>query len=649
MRSLALVACPRSAGTALAVAVVLVLGCGRGERASRARTGDVVLLADLANESGDSALDRGLDGAAAVALQQSRHLRLYPRSRLPSIYALMRLEDPDTPLTYELAREVAERDRVRFVVGLTISRTDDGYRVTARVADVTSQREVARLEQRASLRGEVIGALDDVLARVRRALGESRRDVAHGRAPLPRVTTASLEALRSYDDGSRAWVRGDYRVANELWRRAVDLDTGFAMALGALGAASYYARDRASGERYFAAAFARADRLTEWERLRLLQQHAVFGGHDDSALVLAGTIAQRFPSADAWYGYGTSLMRSRRSREAIDALTRALAFDSLSANTWINLATTHAQLNQFDEAVRHYLRAGALDSMVLFQGNVNHEYGRSLVALGRHTDAEAAYRRMAASPRLGDRALGLRSLGWLAFYEGRLYEAIGDFQQAIEASRQMRSPFGEGRSELLLAGVYRAMNRTREAQAALSRALAVADAPTFTPDMLGVLLYACAQLQRGRDAEIVASRLRARVDSQNPRDGGSAALAAGVLHLLRQRYDSALVDLRRATGYPLRIQRHMLMAAAFDGLGQRDSVRAALEAALAERGFGIEGQDDWLRVPLLLGDALLQSADTAAAVARYRELLARWQQAPPDAPDLVAARARLAGLSRLPR
>lgn len=76
---------------------------------------------------------------------------------------------------------------------------------------------------------------------------------------------------------------------------------------------------------------------------------------------------------------------------------------------------------------------------------------------------------------------------------------------------------------------------------------------------------------------------------------------------------------------------------------------ATLSAVLAERGFGVEGQDDWLRAPLLLRDVLLQAGDTAGAVARYRELLAHWRQAPPDTPDLVSARGRLALLSRAAR
>ena len=71
-----------------------------------------------------------------VALQQSSHLRLYPRARLPGIYRLMQLPNTDTALTFALARQVAHRDHVRFVLGVEIARADDRYRIVARLADV---------------------------------------------------------------------------------------------------------------------------------------------------------------------------------------------------------------------------------------------------------------------------------------------------------------------------------------------------------------------------------------------------------------------------------------------------------------------------------------------------------------------------------
>src|SRR5215211_1952193 len=82
-----------------AIVVVSVVAVGLGVYLTNARpstgfvTGDAVLVADVANTTGDSIFDQGMQSAASVALQQSGRLRLYARSRLPAVYRLMRIAD----------------------------------------------------------------------------------------------------------------------------------------------------------------------------------------------------------------------------------------------------------------------------------------------------------------------------------------------------------------------------------------------------------------------------------------------------------------------------------------------------------------------------------------------------------------------------
>lgn len=643
---------PRGRKTIARVAIVLaaMVAAAIGVRYTIARpktgfvTGDVVMLADVANETGDTLFDQGMLTAAGVAIQQSGRVQLYSRARLPAVYRLMRLDARTTPLDYDLAQDVAERDHVRWVLGLSIVRSADGYHVAARVADVVRHVEVAGADAVAPTKGDVIGTLDQVLVRVRRKLAESPWDVHSRHEPLPLVTTASLEALRSYADGSTEWSRQRYDRAEELWRRAVDLDTGFAVAYGALGNWYYYHHDRENGERYYSDALARSARLTERERLRLLAAQATYRGNTDSALALSRTISVRFPSAVTLYNYGVSLMQMDRREEAMVVFHRALDFDSLHVNSWINLATSAKGLGRNDEALRYYERAGQIDSMALYSSNINNEYGGTLVRVGRIDDAEAAFHRMANADRLGDRVLGLRSLGFLALWRGRLAEAITAFRQSVEVAQQLNNPYDEGRNRLLLAGAYRTANRTAEANAEITRVLALAKSPVFEPSMLAVLIYACQQLDRSRDAASVAVLLHERVRPDSRPDRGAEAYANGVLQLLKHRPDSALVFLRRATDFQVNVQRLMNTAEAFQALGQRDSTRATLQALTLAGGFGGQGQDDWLRAPLLLGDVLLASGDTAGAIKRYQEVATRWRNAPADFPDLVTARARLAAL-----
>ncbi|MGE5100399.1 MAG: hypothetical protein ACM3SX_10475, partial [Deltaproteobacteria bacterium] len=413
---------------------------------------------------------------------------------------------------------------------------------------------------------------------------------------------------------------------------------------GSLGTWYYYTHDREAGERFYTAAFAHSSRLADWEQLDLRATRALYRGNTDSSLSLARMRAARFPGADTWTALGTALMRADHDSEAIDAFERGLRLDSLRVFAWINLATSNAKLRRYEQSRLAYTRAERVDSSVLYQNNFNNEYGRALVHLDRLADAESAFRRMANGPRIENRALGLRSLALLDFWRGRVDDAINDFGQAIDATRQMQSPLSEGRNHLLLATVFRATNRLADANAEVSKTLTLAAAPAFEPPMLGILAYECARLDRVADVDRIVAMVRARADSDDAVDQATVAFATAVAHAAHHRPDSALTYLSRAASFPWPIPRLMLKAEEFSAQRQVDSVKSTLLAVLTAEGFGAEGEDDWMRTPLLLGDALLATKDTAGAVRRYRDIVSQWRDAPADLPDLVAAKARLAAI-----
>ena len=644
MRRLAMVA----GLAAIVVATIAGYFAMRGSR-NRIAVGEAVLLADVKNETGDSVFDVGLATAASIGLQQSGRLRLYPRTRLPQVYRAMAIANLDTVLTFELAKDVAQREGVRFVLGLQIDRLGNAYRVTSRLADVSSSGEPVINTVDAASRADVLRALDAVLLRMRRQIGESNDDLRDRQQPLPFVTTASLEALRSYGDGSLSWARGNYRVAQQLWMRAVDLDTGFAMAYGALGMSSYFFHDRVSGDAYYAEALKRTARLTERERLRIMETW--HGNHDrlDSSIVYAGLLAKRYPSVPTWYNYGSSLMKAGRGDEASAALHTALSFDSMHTSSYINLATLALRQQRLDTAVAYYLQAARTNPDVLYDGNVNHEYGGTLVRLGRYAEAESAFAKMSVSDAIENRALGFRSLGYLALWRGRVDDAIGYYRQATEASVQNKTILGEARNRMLLSTAYRTAGRDAEASEEIRRTMKMIDAPYLEPQVLAMLATNVLALGRGNDLPIVLRTLRGKVQTANRVDAASASYVAGLLALSAGHADSALDYARGAAALPTRIQRLTLQAEAFRALGQMDSARVAVEAIGSMPGFGLEGQDDWLRAPIVLGDLLLARGDTAGASVQYQRFLNQWRGARSDLPDVAVARSRLASLGAVAR
>jgi Tfp pilus assembly protein PilF len=613
----------------------------REARQAGAAPGDLALVADLENETGDTLFDRALNTAATVALNESGVVSVYPRSALRPIYRLMQIGNQDTLLSFDLAQEVAERARVRFAVGLKIEQSGTGYSVSARVGDVRSHRTVAAVSDIARTKGDVMSTLDGVLFKVRRAVGESRDQAESRHVALPLVTTSSLAALRSYADGGSAWNSGDVSRANELWQRAVDLDTGFAMAYASLGSLNDYVHDRPAADRYFAEATRRIYRLSERERLVLLSHLAERSGNRDSAVAVDSALAVRFPGGETWRNYGAALMWAGRNDAAAKTLHRSLDFDANNADAWIELATVFSRMGRSDSSIAAYQRGGQIDSTWLYRNNINNEYGEQLVLAGRFAEAESLFSRMSRIPRLYERSLGFRSLGYLALWRGRLDDAITQFRLATDAVHQQRSPLSEARNRLLLASVYRMKNRGAEANAEVNQALALAGSPTLEPAMLVILAYQSLQLGRTRDVETLGRLTRERARAGNDADQACLAFADATVHAAHHRPDSALIALRKTNALPWPIPRLMLFATSFAAAGQTDSAKVMLSAVEARKNFGVEGQDDWLRAPLLLGNALLAAGDTAGAARQYQNLLTQWRDASGENPDLAAARQHL--------
>ena len=606
--------------------------------------GDALLVANVQNETGDSLFDVSIARATTVALQQSQRVQLYSRSQLAAVYQRMQIGNLDTALTFDLAQEVAQRERIRFVLGLRIVRSGDGYRVSGQLADVATPTRMTEASATAATRNDVIAALDEVLIATRRQMGESRSDVRAHASSLPAVTTSSLDALRSFGEGSSAWARGDYALARELWQRAIDIDTGFAMAYSALGSSHYYTHDRDGGERYFGEALKRAGRLSDRERLQMLTSLAQYRGSVDSAVSTSRLLAQRYPGVSTWYSHGTMLMQAQRDSEAITAFHTALRYDSTHTSSYINLATTARRMRRDDDALAYYARAGHFDTLVLYRNNINTEWAATLVSKGRVAEADSAFRRMTAGPRIGDRALGFRSRGYLALWRGHPDEAIGYFRQATEATIQTRSPLSEARNRMLLAAAYRTAGRDRDASSEVTRTLALAEAPVMEPFALAMVATSCIKSGRVDDAERVLKLLRTRVKRQNGADTASEAYVAGLISIARGRPDSALHQARRASKLPQPSLRLALQAEAHRLLGQSDSARAVVMQLLDDRGFGTESQEDWLRAPLVLGDLLRAQHDTAGALSAYQRLLDQWRDAQPGLPDLLAVQGRIAAL-----
>ena len=607
-----------------------------------------ILAADFENRTRDSIFDRALDAALAAGLQQSAYVSVFPRARIEQ--TLTRMGRPSQAATARLdesaAREVAQREGIKSVVVGAIDRVDSSYMLTARIVDAATGTALAAETRVATHRSDVIGAVDDLVRRLRHDIGESASAIAKHDLPLPQATTRSLEALRKYADGLAAAKVGQRKPALELYEEAVAIDSDFALAHAELGAAYYWDNDRPNGDKHFEHALRLLDRLTDRERLTVRAAAESWRGNRERAIELRRALLAVYPGdRGAWGKIGYDYMRMGRAQEAIIALRKQLERDSGSATDYINIATAFKHLAEYDSSISNYRRAFRIQPNLLTQDNLNHEYGTTLVLAGKLDEARAAYDSMLIGTT-DQKARGHRSLGLLAMVQGHYGEAIDRFHQAIFLSQGPGRELTHARNRLFLASAEREKGWRDSASTELRTAHALFRRAYFEPTFLMYLGKALARDGQLPLADEVLDSLRRRVRPDNPQDHSNEQVLVAELALARGRADSAVRVLRLAYAVDSNefIKESLAHATAQSG----DLIGAArlydAFAAEPERWYGWEAEQYGLSAPLSAGALFERVGDQARVRSSYERFLSQW---PTADSDLVSVRSAREGLARL--
>jgi tetratricopeptide (TPR) repeat protein len=204
-----------------------------------------------------------------------------------------------------------------------------GFRATARSED------------------ELIDAIEELSRNIREKAGESLRSVQSA-PPLDQVTTASLEALRTYTRAETLEGEGDREAALELYERAVAIDPSFAMAYRKVGVALSNMGIRREDE--IAAntrAFELRERLPQREQLQAeAYYHWSVTGDRDAAIRVYESLLEIDPDdVVALNNLAISYRNRDRLEESERLVERAVAVEPFTV-AFINLATTRARMGR---------------------------------------------------------------------------------------------------------------------------------------------------------------------------------------------------------------------------------------------------------------------------------------------------------------
>jgi len=192
---------------------------------------DTVVLADFTNSTGDPVFDGTLRQGLAVQLDQSPFLSLISEERVKQTLRLMS-QPPDARITPEVARQLCQRTASAAVLEGSIANLGNQYVLGLRAVNCSTGDALAEEQVTAEGKEQVLKSLEQAASKLRGKLGESLMTVEKFNASVEEVTTPSLEALQAYSLGRTTMIdKEDYVGAIQLFKRAIQLDPNFAMAL----------------------------------------------------------------------------------------------------------------------------------------------------------------------------------------------------------------------------------------------------------------------------------------------------------------------------------------------------------------------------------------------------------------------------------
>ncbi|MGH7555167.1 MAG: tetratricopeptide repeat protein [Longimicrobiales bacterium] len=607
---------------------------------------DWVVLADCTNETSEPGIDQAIADALLSSMRQSRHANVMARSRLANAIERMRRKAGD-PLTREIAIELAQREGLAGVITCSIAQGTGGYFLTATIVNPATSEVAWSYQVAPGDRVDLVASINELAREARAALGESRASLWREARGLARATTSSLDALKSYTQGKRAWSDGQYDVAIQFYEAAVRTDPEFVQALAAIGAYhySFLRNDRSTGETYLRKAEALLDRVTERERLWHSAYMQGVRGNDQGAVTAYQAYVLQFPDdSDAWYNLGIELRSLQRCVEAIPVYQRALQIDSLMLEAEINLSVCYADQNDYASALSHQLKVERLRPEWFTGGNLNHELGLTYAALGRFDEARAVYgRRLQQAP--AEQAAAHRSLGLLAALQGRYIEASRELQEAIRLARATDGRLAEMRNRLYLVEILERLGRGNEARAQLAATAALIETFSVEPWWLQVAGRRFAlggELERGRR---LLAQARERSLADNVDDATAVNLLEGFLLLAEGKPEQAIDRLEAANSVRSDSYTRDPLARAYLAAGNLDRAREVYDRTFVRPEYLWEAQEPWFDSSLQLARIAEQRGDTASALRYYTALLQRWSNPDTEFPDLRLVRGRVQALA----
>jgi DNA-binding winged helix-turn-helix (wHTH) protein/tetratricopeptide (TPR) repeat protein len=355
------------AGTT-AVVIAIALGLyWRSQKKVKLSEKDTIILGDFDNRTGDAVFDDTLKTALGIALAQSPFLNTLSDTKVRTTLRLM-ARSADTKINPEVAREICQRAGSKAYIAGSIASLGSEYVLELKAVNCQNGDMLAQEQATAASKEKVLDSLGEATSRLRTELGESLATVQKFDVPLAQATTSSLEALKTYSLGIKAFNRKGAAAALPYDQRAIELDPNFAMGYLWLGYDYTNLSEVGRASEYFTRAFQLREHASELEKLAITASYYRNGtGELDKAAQICQEWIESYPrDVEGYIALDLVYGLQGQYEKATESTKQALRLAPERAFSYINLANYSIALQHFDETrqVIHEAQARKLDDQV---------------------------------------------------------------------------------------------------------------------------------------------------------------------------------------------------------------------------------------------------------------------------------------------
>ena len=338
-----------TAGLFLIVVIVFAL-MQRTRNADAPTTSKTIVLADFDNATGDGTFDSVLGRVLEIDLSQSPFLTILPPKKVQE--TLQEMGRPkDDKLTASVAQEVCERNQAQAAISGALAMLGNRYVVTVAANDCSSGNHIVEGKAEASTKEAILPAIDDLTARIRAGVGETKISVQKFAVPLAQATTTSFDALKAFSLGLQARAKGDDAGALAFHKQAIDLDPSFAMAYIELGVIHRSRHEQAIGNAYLKKAYEFRDKVGEHEKMRIAALYELSLDNTLGMIEAYKAWTRMYPQDwPPWANLTNVYTDLGEYSEAIEAGKEAVRLMPEHGGTYFVLARAYTRASQFDQA-----------------------------------------------------------------------------------------------------------------------------------------------------------------------------------------------------------------------------------------------------------------------------------------------------------